>query len=163
MPSNLSVLDKQALATALDCEGYIGIIKPAIAFHRLTPGYHIRVSVAMTTPQYIKLLHDTYGGYIRVRGGRHATWKEQYDWGVSSKKAVALLQDLLPYFRIKKPQADICLAFHAARLACGHRWNRNEGLPSDVITRYQDYYLQMRRLNARGKNQTGVDCLSTSD
>ena len=153
-------MQKIVVATALDCEGCIGIVKSR-PIGRKTPAYVIRVSLAMTKSYYPELLYELYGGKVRVRKSRNPNWKDQYTWDISSRLAVRLLQEIQPYLNIKGPQAEVCLALDTHRVKVGRAWDMEQPLGQEILRQYEEFYQESRRLNARGKNQTGDDSLSS--
>jgi hypothetical protein len=151
--SNATPAQKISLATALDCEGYIGIIK-ASPIGRKTPAYTIRVSLAMTKPYYADLLSELYGGNVRVRKGR-GNWKDQYSWEVSSRLAVRLLEELHAGLNVKRAQSALCLRLDALRNEVGRAWDVDQPLGQEILSQYETLYQESKRLNARGKVNGG--------
>lgn len=141
------------LATALDCEGYISIIKSPPTSTRKSPIYSLRVGLTMTTPDYVNALKDTFSGYLTYRQGRGECWKPQTDWGVTDLKAQACLILLLPYLWTKHKQAENALNFvtHRAGIKERHACNHKKGLSEDDLASYEEFYQTSRMLNKRGK------------
>lgn len=99
-PTNLAYA-----AGVIDSDGYIGV-------KRNPHSYAGRIVVKQVQPGALDLLHEMFGGYVwtaapsATRGNRLITWE------VQAAAAGRACEALLPYLRIKRPQAenviDVC-------------------------------------------------------
>ena len=116
------------LAGIVDGEGCVSVTYKTKAGHE-----RIRLTISNTDRNLIDWLTSRVGGcvstYHKVRGNR----KVAYHWEVYSDKAFKLLTELLPYIKLKKRQAELCLQFHVDESK--RAW----------VTK------QIRRMNKRGK------------
>jgi len=99
------------VAGIVDGEGYVGI-------HRRTGGSRwggITLEVAMTVEGVPRLLQRLFGGSVYQRqdkrsdGYRKPSWR----WSVVNRQAEAVLRAIYPWLIVKRPNADICLAYQA--------------------------------------------------
>lgn len=100
-------------AGVIDSDGYIGIKKNTYSMRIVKdstqPTYSERVGVKQIEEQAVNLLYSLFGGTLRLE--KRAKGKPLYMWQVTDRKAVACLETVLPFLRIKREQA-----FNALRL-----------------------------------------------
>jgi hypothetical protein len=92
--------------------------------------HSLRVCLSNTDKEIMKWVHRTFGGslqeYPPKKGAR--AWK----WTISCKSAGELLQKMLPYFRVKKSQAEVAIEFQGRVSQWkknGHKKGRKGALP----------------------------------
>jgi hypothetical protein len=100
------------LATAIDCEGYIGINRMMHPSGRIQ--HSAKIGLAMSHPAIPSALKVRFGGSLR----REHNPKGNYDmhrWElVGNKQTGPTLSTLLPFLVVKKAQAENVLAFLTA-------------------------------------------------
>lgn len=111
--------DLAYIAGLIDGEGYIGV-KKSQPYHRLTgrvnPGYHARLQIRMVDEAAIKFIAETMGGWYYTEKP-HATKGRPLFCYQSSEAAVErILRLVLPYLRVKRPNADAVLELRALQL-----------------------------------------------
>lgn len=154
--------DLAYLAGVVDSDGTIGVKRSTYAV-RVTkdsaqPTYSERVSVRQVEPHAVTLAAELFGGsrYITkpsVPGGRPLE-----TWVVTDQKAATFLRAVLPYLRIKKPQAQNALALRevkdASKLA---RVRRGRGVMGSLARtekhgqQMETHYLRAKELNRVGQ------------
>lgn len=93
-------------AGLLDGEGCIHISRhPTRSGER----YGLTVMIQMTVSEPLMFMQDLFGGVLRP--AKKPTNKQQWYWGLCSKEAVPLLEQVLPYLKIKYIEAAIALLF----------------------------------------------------
>lgn len=102
------------LAGIVDGEGCIGAWNSTSHKRAVSPTAQIVVTVAMTTPFAVRMLHETFGGSLKV-AEKPAGRKRQFVWKVASRKAEACLNQLMPFLQEKAEQATVALALAALR------------------------------------------------
>lgn len=122
-------LDLARLAAFVDGEGSILLGKATQG--KRAQGYRLRITVVNTDVRMPMWCKEAFGGSVRANrkepdsGKRLTLWM----WCVSHKTATDLLKELLPFFIIKREQAEIGIAFGATFL----KENRScKGLPESV-------------------------------
>ncbi len=114
------------IAGIVDGEGYIGIKTNGWGKNG-RPRYVIRVGVGNSDISLIQLLQVEFGGSV-YGGNRHLTrtdgspYRPFWKWELCSRKAASFIESILPYLRIKKPQAELALKFQSRKVP-GH-WKR---------------------------------------
>ena len=83
--------------------------------------------------------------YTTKRQPRH--WKPAHHLSWTGQNAVSVIQQVYPFLKIKKGQAEIALKFHETRVARGAR---RKGVPDDVQTVRDLLNEQLHVANARG-------------
>ena len=105
------MLDAQ-LATAVDCEGYIGIYR-SYDKRRNTFRYSPRISVGMTDPVIPEKFKERFGSSVYVYPSRRG-FKTCFNWVIQNKIDVkSTLNVLIPYLLVKRQQAENVLEFIA--------------------------------------------------
>ena len=101
----------------IDGEGCIGIAHRKTKHHGVY--YSANVSVAMVEEYIERWLQMSFGGSVCIQRARKKTHRDCYRWYITSKQAVDFLQAILPYLKIKRPQAEI--AIKVEKLKPGYR------------------------------------------
>jgi len=150
-------------AGVIDGEGTIQIVgHTRTKKEKFTHGsFQLRILVSNTRVEMIKMLIEFWGGNICVpkRNKESSVWATSYRWTVLAKRACNLLERCLPYFVIKRKQAELAIEFQ-------NRINQRKGyvvlsrrtgigksvnlLDEEVVTR-QKLQLEIRKLNQKGK------------
>ncbi|MFA5037987.1 MAG: hypothetical protein WC479_12520 [Candidatus Izemoplasmatales bacterium] len=115
----------------MDGEGSIGINKIINYNGTKTTYYRLLVQVCMIDGFIPQWLCDSFGGSILARKGKPPR-RNITQWQIANKQASAFLQTVLPYLRIKKPQAEIAIEFQSKRLqTCGGIGKRGRPYKTD--------------------------------
>ena len=140
------------LAGIIDGEGTVGIVrtKPNQRTAQINYRHYAYMSLGMVEKQIPDLLKEVFGGCVneeRVHGMR-SVWR----WHKTGRDdLIRLLNDLLPYLRIKRPQAelviDFCKGWEDTRI-------RANGVLAHELQRREDFWLKAKKLNAVGAAAT---------
>lgn len=96
---------KAWLAGFMDGEGSIQIKKNPPRGRGRSSSYTVRVSVSNTVKAILELIKIYFGGsVVPIREGC-------YEWVIGSKKAGYVLEQVLPYLKLKRSQALVALRF----------------------------------------------------
>ena len=123
--SQISPVDWARLAAYIDGEGHI-----ALNENTMTGGKkyaYLRVIVTNTDPRLIVWLQRTFGGGVLRNARVQDGWRNCFKWTATCRHAEGILRGCLPYFILKRDQAEIGLAFQETMKY--HRWNK---LPVEV-------------------------------
>ena len=109
------------LAGAMDSDGSIGVRRSTYA-QRVTgdsrqPTYSERIGLKQVTPDIPELLKATFSGSLMRQKPNAARGRPLYYWEATNVVASDALLALLPYLRIKRAQAENCLALRASKNA----------------------------------------------
>lgn len=145
--SNVSELDWARLAAYIDGEGCISI-KSVHGYHAAKSRrvFYLDVTVANTDPRLGQWLKTIFGGSVSVskRGHLSPNWAPLITWTVASAHAAAIVLRCLPFFVIKREQADVALSFQSTILP-GRPYGM-KGRPAELIARQQQHYEQLQSL-----------------
>lgn len=136
-------IDWARLAAYIDGEGCI-----TISNTKGSQAQYMKVFIANTDPRLMEWCRDNFGGTIngkkRVNREKH---KPCYVWTVCSQMAWVVLLGCMPYFIIKREQAEIALSFQRT-MSRKRPWvdGRPERLPADVLKFRNQCYGELRRL-----------------
>jgi len=96
--------DLAYLAGFIDGEGSICIF-----------GYHgrrhsaLRLQAYNTNRDVLDWIALTFGGRVHVVKRRRSSWRQSFAWQISGQHAVPIIEQCMPYFRIKAQQAKLFL------------------------------------------------------
>lgn len=106
------------LAGVIDSDGSIGIKRSTYGMRHGNggqPTFSERVMCRQVTPEAIDLLRETFGGYRGITASSTPRGKPLHSWQVTDLKAVACLQALRPFLRVKAAQAENALALRVVK------------------------------------------------
>ena len=104
------------LAGLIDGEGYIGIKKTDNRKDCVNAQYHERIQIRMINEKAIKLFKQTFGGsYYHESIHSMYSKKPLYCYQASDKIAADIIQKLIPFLIIKKPQAHLVLELRKSK------------------------------------------------
>lgn len=105
--------DLAYVAGIVDGEGYIGISADhRNRYNSNRPCWRLRVSVTNTNEWLMQYLKFSFGGSISIKGGK-GNKKPCYDWVLNRGHAAEFLKLILPYLRLKRPQAELAIKFQS--------------------------------------------------
>jgi hypothetical protein len=134
------------IAGLVDGEGCIttGIRSPRAESRELSLNLIMSVCIAMTDESIIKWLQSATGlGRVHFHGTRNERHKDAWMWVCSVSDGVALLEALMPFLRLKKPQASLFLELAEIREKSGRAQSRPD--------RQLEIAKTMQALNKRGR------------
>ncbi len=115
----MSPEERAYCAGVIDSDGTIGVKRSTYKQRRVgdcsQPTFSERVCVKQVEPQAVDLLHQLFGGYRFVADPHAKRGRPLLGWEVTDMRAAACLRALLPYLRIKRAQAENCLALREAK------------------------------------------------
>ncbi len=110
--------------------------------------YSARIDVGMTkSDDILKILQSTYGGGINLMRKKTAKWNEAKRWHIFGVAAASFLIQILPYLRLKKNQAWVCILMQAMIQARKAGWTKEMRKAGASLKR------EMHKLNKKGPNQ----------
>lgn len=139
--SLITPIDWARLAAYIDGEGHI-----ALNENKMGNGKHyayLRVIVTNTDPRLIVWCQRLFGGgVLRGKQQPNAKWKRCFKWTATCRHAEAVLRGCLPYFVLKRDQAELGLAFQET--VRYHRWNPRPVEVDQLRAEYRAKLLAMR-------------------
>jgi hypothetical protein len=106
--------DYMRLAMAIDCEGCMDIHTHRQWREHLNRFYetcYVRISIANCDPRLAQWCKSLFGGNLSLNHKKPKNWRPTLAWYVTSKMAVEIIKNCLPYFILKREQAEVALAF----------------------------------------------------
>jgi len=135
------------VAGIIDADGSIILSRTKRDRVKKSPYYHVTVQVTNTCKEVLDMLVEEYGGSVCTKPmsvGSFFTRREHYNWAISGKGAISLLERLQKYFIIKKEQANTCQRFWRERTV---RMG-NSRVPDAELALRESFYQKMKGLNA---------------
>jgi hypothetical protein len=127
------------------------------------PVYKERISVRQIEPQAVDLFTEEFGGSRFIYTPKRPGCLPLHSWQIVSRMAANVLVGVLPYLRIKRTQAELCLELRQlkdesakARFASGGRkgsWER----PEAISIRMAELRAEILRLNRADKWLTSTE------
>ena len=151
------------LAGIIDADGSITITVSTPSRTGSTLRYGENIALGQVNPEAIELLKESFGGGLSIQKPRGISRRPLYRWQVNTRKAANVLKQLLPYLRIKRRQAEICLELHEIKnrgrmantyLAGSHIRRRKPAVEAEM----RDLVKQIRILN--GSNRPIADVIT---
>jgi hypothetical protein len=105
--------DLAYVAGIIDGEGWISIKNRTIK--NGNRNYALKVGVGNTNEWLINWLKFSFGGSVCLKKKWLVNQKQQWIWDLSTKQASEFLKLILPYLRLKKPQAELAISFQSRR------------------------------------------------
>lgn len=135
-------VDLAYAAGIIDGEGSIGIYKTGNPKQQFVA----HVIVTNTNEWLLQWLKFHFGGSIFPNAANrgHPKWKDSWIWQLSPRQSVDFLKLVLPYLKIKKPQAELFLEFQARRVVGKH-------LSNDIRAVQEANVILMKSYNKKGK------------
>jgi len=148
------------LAGFIDGEGCIGINK----IHRTLdsacrPGYfayELALTVGNTDESIIYWIQEVVGKGHILSSQRKANCKECFTWTVNSRQALSTLEELVPYLKVKRKVAELCIEFQRLKQEQNRermRGSRKDGYKvtsDEALQRREWFYQQAKGFNRRG-------------
>ncbi len=155
-------------AGVIDSDGSIGILRETHAMRHQRAGqptFSERVTIRQIEPEAVDLLHEFFGGCRSVIAGKRDNQQPLQSLQFVDRQAARLLGEILPYLRIKRRQAELCLELRQlkeesrrARFAYG-RGHRGGGRRPESITvameRVRSAIVELNRVNGRASRVRG--------
>ena len=85
--------------------------------------YSLDISVANTNEWLMQWLKFAFGGNfyaMQAKTRKAQNWKPCWRWTITGNKGSSFLKLILPYLRLKKPQAELAIKFQEARRGAGY-------------------------------------------
>lgn len=157
MANIVDPLDLSYAAGLIDGEGTIGIteLQPGDGKrrdgrrYRKSPQHRIYVAVTMTEEVAIGWMHLTFGGHLQRLRARQSNHKPTFRWSLASVSAAEFCEQITPYLKVKRQQAEIAARFYRERQS-SRRFHSSQGVPGDELALRRAAVAEIRKLNQRG-------------
>ncbi len=128
------------VAGIIDGEGCIHLMRTK------SGQYSIKVVVVNTNEWLINWFHLQFGGSVSIHRQYSQKAKPAYQWVITTAKCNEFLNLIYPYLLLKKPQAELAMAFQRNRQPqYKHKKKSNESRTLD-----EAQYILMKSYNKRG-------------
>jgi hypothetical protein len=132
-------LDLARMAAYIDGEGCIAISSTKAK----TQACRMQIMIGNTDPRLSQWIIATFGGDVRLTGqGRK---KKFWYWYMSGRKAADLLTECLPYFIMKRDQAEVAIAFQGLVITSRRYRKRDGNLKGGQIKQLTPEILEKRK------------------
>ena len=139
-------------AGIVDGEGCICLAKRHRRTVKRDYAIELYVQVGNTNEWLIQWLKMQFGGCISSNNRKsqpNKNWKPMWQWTIQHKQAGAFLELIIPFLQIKKPQAEIAIAFQKTK-------RRGNPIRTDGELAFQEAQrILMAKYNLRGKEKNG--------
>lgn len=108
LPNDIPEIDWARLAAFIDGEGSI-VLGKAVDKRTQRFSWKLTVSVHNTDPRLMIWLRRFKLGNFQLAA--RFPWRTKLQWAVRSKEALLVLRKVLPYFVMKRDQAEVAIAY----------------------------------------------------
>lgn len=150
---NVTEIEWAQLATWLDSDGCISILKSKPSRSAVNSTYHPRIQVYNSASCVMEWLQNHFNGTVVDTKRHRREHKQPHVWTCSTADHVALLKGALPYFLVKKDRALLLISYHENMLWDGKaRKGRGRAtiMIPDEVARREGLYQQVHVLNQLG-------------
>lgn len=138
-----TVYDWCRMAAFIDGEGCLQV-NP----YKKTRKVQVRMLIGNTNPNLAAWLKPTFGGHVVITTKPSPKYKDAYIWSCTSGRAAWIMYNCLPWFLLKKAQAELLMELQThidqTRQGRGRRVSEEEYEYRDGV------HAQIKKLNARG-------------
>lgn len=138
------------LAGAMDSDGFFTIKRNTYSVRVLknskNPSYSERIGIKQTCPIIVDIIFNNYGGYRSTQKPNTPNGKLLYSIDVRNKKAVKFINDVLPYLKIKKQQAELLLQMRTLSYR-DTVINGKAAVSNELINKKEGIITQIKQLN----------------
>lgn len=141
------------IAGFFDGEGCVTITRNSPRGEKRFPTYSLKAQTVQTELSVLQWMQQKFGGSIVVTV-KHDGYRTAYRHCLSGDRAAVFIRTILPYLRIKRPQAELGLQFqdriHDTDMRKhGGRWSLTpDSIASLVLTERHAMYERMREMKA---------------
>jgi hypothetical protein len=133
------------MAAMIDGEGCIRLKKLSSCNIARSPSYCVHLIITGTDRKLLDFLVSEFGGSIGKRSVKNSSHRQSWGWFLYGKRAIEILESVLPYLIIKKQQAEMMIEYQKQSI---HK-NGKKLSASELC--YRDYlFFKMKELNSRG-------------
>lgn len=105
--------------------------------------HSLRLVVTQKYPSQLYVFQRLWGGYLHIRTVEHGK-KCFCQWSLAAKKGRVALEEMLPYLRGKKDQAELAIEYQKSRSA-QFNYNRS-GVPASELVRRETCRLRLMEM-----------------
>lgn len=156
----MTEVERAYTAGILDGEGWIGIVAEVLNGKdgsRRSHRFGVGVAVSMTDTGAIEYIQRVSGAGCINAERRDGDHKDTNKWRCQRTKVKALLEEVLPYLRVKQRQASLVIRF--LELQDWGKANGHKGLALSDVPAALAIYQQVRELNRKGKEEKEIELL----
>ena len=145
-------LKKRAyLAGCIDCDGYITIKRDTYKLRKKgdasTPIFYERIGFKQTHPEVVDLFYKCFGGYRNIQKPSAKRGKPLHSWEARNLQANLCIKLLLPYLRVKRQQAEICMELRKSLEKTKHIRLPGTNIPKEELQLRESLFNQIKALN----------------
>lgn len=71
--------------------------------------YRFGITVAQVVPAPLHAMQTRWGGTVKGKVSKNPRHRDQFVWTLQGKPAARFLEDVLPYLRVKRAEAEVAL------------------------------------------------------
>ena len=111
----------------------------SVSIHQTLYSVALHIQIANANFEALSWIKDSFGGSISIYKDRR-NGHSSYRWRTASKKASFFLEQVLPFLRIKVPQANLALKFQSLKKH-GSEYQKGE------LDNQKEYKVSLERMN----------------
>lgn len=151
------LVSKEYIAGFIDGEGCLGITRkntPQCKYgYRFVP--YIKVAQVEKHSYILDIFKERYGGHIAKTRKHGGNQNNSVMWELKNNAVVKrMVEDLIDFLVIKKPQAKVLLEFTSIRKGVNGNSNEHKKIRREIYYEKETLYEEIKQLNQRGLAET---------
>lgn len=138
------------IAGFVDGEGCISMVRRK---YEKNPKWNVRytprVTVTNGNREILEFIQSLFGGHMSEKKRYSEKHNTAWNLVISSTKSIYMATELLPYLRLKKPQAQLLIDFYETYTP--RKRGRGNFVPEEEMEKRKFYFDESRRLNSRSR------------
>ncbi len=108
------------------------------------PNHTLVAAIGNTNQEILVWAHSLFGGHLCLRKRNNPKWKDMLQWSLQTCKALAFLEAIRPYLRVKAQVVDVAIAYQRTKYMSG-----GKKLSRETIQWRDEQRDKIRELNDR--------------
>ena len=150
--TGIEAIDWARMAAYIDGEGCIRI-RPVSTGRR---NHALELSLTNTDYRLLSWISTTFGGKVyKAVGCKTTTKKNVWRWQANPNESKAILEGCLPYFIVKREQAEIGIAFKnlCEQQKASREVVRGKGVPEHILSQRQGFVIELKSARSLGAKE----------
>jgi hypothetical protein len=147
----VGIKERTYLAGCIDCDGFITIKRDTYKLRKVhdasVPIFYERIGFKQVKPEIVDMLYNTFGGYRSIQKPTAKNGKPLYSWDCRNLQANLCIRTIMPYLRIKKEQAELCMELRKSLEKTKRIRNPHTNIPASELELRERLFNKIKSLN----------------
>ena len=105
----ITEIDRCYVAGFFDADGYVGVVQYQTGVNATY--FQLKCTITNNNLEILQHFRSKFGGTIHSKDNKREVWLHQYNLVWNAQNCKDFLSQILPYLRVKKPQAEIAMLY----------------------------------------------------